>query len=147
MMREPSALIGFADSGAHIRNMAFYSFPLRMLRVVRDAERSGRPVMPLARAVHRLTGEIAGWLGVEAGTLRAGDRADVVVVDPSALDDRLDRYHEAPMEGLVGLVRMVNRSDGAVKAVIVNGRKAFADGAFAEDLGRGAGYGQFLPAR
>ncbi|MCC6806633.1 MAG: amidohydrolase family protein [Deltaproteobacteria bacterium] len=63
------------------------------------------------------------------------------------LDDRLDRYHEAPMEGLVGLVRMVNRSDGAVKAVIVNGRKAFADGAFAEDLGRGAGYGQFLPAR
>jgi len=32
LVSEPAALIGFADSGAHIRNMAFYSFPLRTLR-------------------------------------------------------------------------------------------------------------------
>ncbi len=147
MMREPAALIGFADSGAHIRNMAFYSFPLRMLKVVRDAERAGRPVMPIERAVWRLTGELGQWLGVDAGTLRAGGRADVAVIDPTALDERLDAYHEAPMENLGGLQRMVNRSDGAVRAVVVGGRVAFAGGAFDPALGRERGFGEFLPAR
>jgi N-acyl-D-glutamate deacylase len=147
MMRDPAALIGFADSGAHIRNMAFYSFPLRMLRLVRDADRAGRPIMPMERAVWRLTGELADWLGVDAGHLRPGDRADVVVVDPAALDERLDAYHEAPMENLGGLRRMVNRSDGAVRAVLVGGRVAFAGGAFDAALGRTRGFGSFLPAR
>jgi N-acyl-D-aspartate/D-glutamate deacylase len=90
LVTEPSALIGFADSGAHIRNMAFYSFPLRMLRFVRDRARAGKPVMPIEKAVWRLSGEIADWLGVDAGHLRAGDRADLVVIDPEALDGRLD---------------------------------------------------------
>ena len=147
MMRDPAALIGFADSGAHIRNMAFYSFPLRMLRLVRDAERAGRAIMPMERAVWRLTGELADWLGVDAGHLRPGDRADVVVVDPAALDERLDAYHEAPMENLGGLQRMVNRSDGAVRAVLVGGRVAFAGGAFDAALGRTRCFGSFLPAR
>jgi N-acyl-D-glutamate deacylase len=146
LIREPATLIGFADSGAHIRNMAFYSFPLRMLKLVRDAERAGRPIMPVEKAVWRLTGEIAGWLGVEAGRLRAGDRADVTVLDPTALDERLAAYHEAPMAGLPGLVRMVNRSDGVVRAVLVNGRIAFQDGAFAPGLGTERGFGRFLPA-
>jgi N-acyl-D-aspartate/D-glutamate deacylase len=146
MMREPTAIIGFADSGAHIRNMAFYSFPLRMLRHVRDCERAGRPVMPIEKAVWRLTGEIADWLDVDAGHLGPGDRADVVVIDPEALDARLDAYHEATMENLGGLVRMVNRSDGVVQTVLVNGRVAWDAGAFAADLGRARGFGQFLPA-
>ncbi|HEX8953486.1 MAG TPA: amidohydrolase family protein [Polyangia bacterium] len=147
MVQESSALIGFADSGAHIRNMAFYSFPLRMLRLVRDAERAGRPVMPIERAVWRLTGELGDWLGVDAGRLRVGDRADVAVIDPAALDERLDAYHEAPMENLGELSRMVNRSDGAVRAVVVGGRVAFAGGAFDAALGRERGFGAFLPAR
>lgn len=140
MMRQDCALMGFADSGAHLRNMAFYSFPLRMLRFVRD-----RGTMPIERAVHRLTGEIAEWLEVDAGHLRVGDRADLVVVDPANLDARLDAYHEAPAEGL-GLVRMVNRSDGAVRAVLVNGRTAFAGGRISEALGREKGFGRFLAA-
>jgi N-acyl-D-aspartate/D-glutamate deacylase len=95
--------------------------------------------------VWRLTGEIGGWLGVDAGTLRPGDRADVAVIDPAALDERLSAYHEAPMEGL-GLSRMVNRSDGAVRAVLINGRVAFAGGAFDGALGRETGFGRVLPA-
>jgi N-acyl-D-aspartate/D-glutamate deacylase len=78
MIADPGALVGFADSGAHIRNMAFYSFPLRMLRHVVE-----RQTMPLERAVWRLTGELGDWLGVEAGHLRVGDRADLVVIDPA----------------------------------------------------------------
>jgi N-acyl-D-aspartate/D-glutamate deacylase len=144
MISEPAALIGFADSGAHIRNMAFYSFPLRMLKLVRDAELRGAPFMPIERAVHRLTGEIGAWLGIDAGFLREGDRADLVVVDPSALDARLDAYHVAPMDGLGGLVRMVNRSDGVVDAVLVNGRVAFSGGALDARVGTRGGFGRFL---
>jgi N-acyl-D-glutamate deacylase len=142
MVNEEAALIGFADSGAHIRNMAFYSFPLRMLRLVKEDP----SVMPLERAVWRLTGEIADWLGIDAGHLRAGDRADLVVVDPAGLDARLDAYHEAPMEGFDGLVRMVNRSDGAVDAVLIGGRVAMRGGELQPELGREHGFGQFLPA-
>jgi N-acyl-D-aspartate/D-glutamate deacylase len=141
LMNEPAALIGFADSGAHIRNMAFYSFPLRMLRHAKE-----RGAMPIERAVWRLTGEIADWLGVDAGHLRLGDRADLVVVDPAALDDRLDAYHEARMDGFGDLMRMVNRSDGVVDTVFVNGRVAFARGAPVAALGREGGFGTFLPA-
>jgi len=147
MINEPAALIGFADSGAHLRNMAFYSFPLRMLKMVRDAELAGRPIMSIERAVHRLTGEIGEWMDIDAGRLRAGDRADLVVVDPTALDGRLDVYHEAPIAELGGLVRMVNRSDGAVRTVIVNGRIAFDGGAFDAGLGKQTGFGTFLAAR
>lgn len=146
MMNEPAALIGFADSGAHIRNMAFYSYPLRMLRFVRDRELRGTPVMTVERAVHRLTGEIADWLGVDGGHLRLGDPADVVIVNPDALDARLDAYHEAKMENFGELVRMVNRSDGAVRSVLINGRVAFDGTALAPELGRSTGFGRFLPA-
>jgi N-acyl-D-aspartate/D-glutamate deacylase len=146
MVNEPAALIGFADSGAHIRNMAFYSYALRMLRFVRNRDRDGKPVMPLEKAVWRLTGEPAAWLGVAAGHLRVGDRADVVVIDPAALDERLDAYHEARMDGFGELTRMVNRSDGAVQTVLINGRVAFADGAVVPELGQETGFGAFLPA-
>ncbi|HEY8086587.1 MAG TPA: amidohydrolase family protein, partial [Polyangiaceae bacterium] len=146
MINEPAAIVGFSDAGAHIRNMAFYSFPLRMLAQVRDAERAGRPILPLEKAVWRLTGELAEWFDVDAGHLRVGDRADLVVIDPEALDARLDAYHEAPMEGLDGLVRMVNRSDGTVRTVLVNGRVAFEGGEVQPALGKERGFGQFLPA-
>ena len=141
MINEPSALIGFADSGAHIRNMAFYSFPLRMLKLVQE-----RNIMPMERAIRRLTGEIADWFSIDAGYLRKGDRADLVVLDPAALDARLDAYHEAPMEGFKDLRRMVNRSDGVVRQVFIRGQLAFDQGTFAEGLGKRCEFGQFLPA-
>ena len=146
LVTEPAALIGFADSGAHIRNMAFYSFPLQMLRLVRDRARAGAPVMPIEKAVWRLTGELGDWLGVDAGHLRVGDRADLVVIDPEALDERLAVYHEAKMDGFGDLMRMVNRSDGVVSSVLINGRVAFIDGACVPELGHALGFGRFLPA-
>ncbi len=146
MVKEPAALLGFADSGAHIRNMAFYNAPLRMLKLVRDAELAGAPVMPIEKAVWRLTGEIADWLNVDAGSLGIGRRADVVIVDPVGLDDGLATYHEAPMAGFGDLVRMVNRSDRAVAGVVVNGRVAYHGNAFVPAFGKERGFGQFLPA-
>ena len=53
--------------------MAFYDFPLHLLRLVRDRSLAGEPVMSLGRAVHRVTGELADYLGIDAGHL-AGRR-------------------------------------------------------------------------
>ena len=145
LVAEPSTLIGFADSGAHIRNMAFYNFALRLLKLVRDGEQRGQPVMPLEQAVWRVTGELGQWFGVDAGTLQLDRRADVVVVDPTRLDDSLSQYHEAPMEAFGGLQRMVNRGD-AVRAVLINGQLAFDGKEFNEQLGQQRGFGQFLRA-
>ncbi|OBG86342.1 hypothetical protein A5699_02405 [Mycobacterium sp. E802] len=120
--------MGFSDAGAHMRNMAFYNFGLRLLRHVRDAQRSGEAFISTERAVHRLTGELADWYRLDAGHLRVGDWADVVIVDPDRLDAALDGYHEAAADAFQGLRRMVNRNDDAVTAVLVAGRTVFAGG-------------------
>lgn len=146
IIADRGALIGFADSGAHIRNMAFYNSPLRMLRLVRDAELRGEPIMPVEKAVWRLTGELADWYGIEAGHLRLGDRADIVVINPAALDERLEGYHEAPMAGLGAIERLVNRNDAAVDAVLINGRLAWRDGKIENGVGSETGFGRFLAA-
>jgi N-acyl-D-aspartate/D-glutamate deacylase len=120
--------MGFSDAGAHLRNMAFYNCGLRLLRHVRDAQRQGQEFMSVERAVHRLTGELADWYHLDAGHLRIGDWADIVVIDPARLDSSLDGYHEAQIDAFGGLERMVNRNDATVKAVMVAGRTVFVDG-------------------
>lgn len=120
--------MGFSDAGAHLRNMAFYNCGLRLLRHVRDAQLAGREFMTLERAVHRLTGELADWYHLDAGHLRIGDWADLVIIDPERLDETLDEYHEAPVEAYGGLKRMVNRNDATVTTVMVAGRAVIADG-------------------
>ncbi|MCC3329400.1 N-acyl-D-amino-acid deacylase family protein [Nocardia abscessus] len=132
---DPGVQLGFSDAGAHLRNMAFYNFGLRFLRRVRDAAEAGRPFLSVERAVHRLTGELADWYGLDAGHLRVGDRADVVILDPDRLDDSLDAYHESPIAPFDNLPRMVNRNDDTVTAVFVGGVPVFGEGAPAPVLG------------
>ncbi|HVE82008.1 MAG TPA: amidohydrolase family protein [Myxococcales bacterium] len=147
IVTHPDVLIGFSDAGAHLRNMAHYNFPLRMLRLVREAEKRGVPLMPAEQAVHRLTGEIAGWFGMDAGTLQVGKRADVVVLDPDRLAGELDRPAEKPMENFDGLVRLVSPNCGAVRTVLINGKPAVWEGEISPALGRERGFGTVLRAR
>jgi N-acyl-D-aspartate/D-glutamate deacylase len=115
--------------------MAFYNFGLRLLRHVRDEQRAGREFLTVEQAVHRLTGELADFYDIDAGHLRVGDRADLVVLNPSALDERLEEYHESPVAAFGGLPRMVNRNDGAVDAVLVGGVTVVRDGVPMETVG------------
>lgn len=145
VIAHPDTLISFADSGAHLRNMAFYNFPLRMLKRVRDAERAGRPFLTTGQAVRRLTGELADWFGLDAGYVREGGRADLVVVDPERLDDRVEGIHVAPFPELGGFERLVNRGDAA-RSVMIGGVEVARDGAPLAELGRQR-TGTFLEAR
>ena len=127
--------MGFSDAGAHLRNMAFYNFGLRLLRHVRDAHKRGQPFLSTERAVHRLTGELADWYGIDAGHLRIGDRADLLLLNPDHLDERLDGYAESPVPQYDNLPRMVNRNDDAVDLVMVGGRAVVRHGVPTEVLG------------
>jgi N-acyl-D-aspartate/D-glutamate deacylase len=138
--------MGFADSGAHLRNMAFYNYPVRLLKRVVEAERAGRPFLTPEHAVHRLTGELAEWFDLDAGTLRVGDRADIAIIDPKHLDASVDGYHEAPAHAYGGLSRMVNRNDKTVTATLIAGNVVFREGEFAERYGSAARTGRFLRA-
>jgi N-acyl-D-glutamate deacylase len=146
IVQDPGAILSFSDAGAHIRNMAFYNFPLRMLKLVNDAITERRPFMSVERAVWRLTGELGDWFGIDAGRLRLGDRADIAIINPAGLDASTAAYAEAPMPEFGGIARMVNRNDAAVTATVINGRIAWRDGVFADDFGIEPGYGRYLRA-
>ncbi|MDP1823676.1 MAG: amidohydrolase family protein [Archangium sp.] len=145
IVSHPDVLIGFSDAGAHLRNMAHYNFPLRLLRLVNEANKRGEPFMTVERAVHRVSGEIADWLGLDAGRLAVGKRADLVVVDPEKLGAQLDGAVEAPMSFFAGYQRLVNRNDGAVQCVLINGHEAVRDGELTAELGH-ARFGEVLRA-
>ncbi|WP_067687765.1 N-acyl-D-amino-acid deacylase family protein [Nocardia jejuensis] len=142
---DPSVQLGFSDAGAHLRNMAFYNFGLRLLKRVHRAQRAGTPFMTVEHAVHRLSGELADWYDLDAGHLRVGDRADVLVLDPERLDESLEDYAENPIPEFDGLSRMVNRNDATVTAVLVNGEYVFGLGEKAPGLGSERS-GEFLRA-
>lgn len=150
LAKEGSVHMGFSDAGAHLRNMAFYNFSLRMLKRVRDAHRAGAPFMSIEHAVHRLTGELAEWFGIDAGRLRKGDRADFVVIDPAGLNESVDGYHEEAVPFYGGLRRMVNRNDDAVVATGVGGVVVFGGShskcQFRDGYGQSVRSGRYLRA-
>ena len=146
LARTPGVTIGFSDAGAHLRNMAFYNFGVRLLERVYQAQRAGTPFLTTEEAVHKLTGELADFYRLDAGRLEVGRRADVVVMDPSGLDGESLEYHEEAMPELGGIRRMVNRNDRAVAATIIGGRVVWQDGEFAPGYGAEFAAGRFLPA-
>jgi N-acyl-D-aspartate/D-glutamate deacylase len=146
MVCNPNTLITFSDAGAHLRNMAFYNLPLRLLKLVQESHGEGRPIMPIEQAIHRLTGEQADWLGIDAGRIREGDRADIVVLDPRGLQQDLERENWDTMQGF-DIPRMVCRNPGCVSHVLINGRLAVDDEQVVPELGKAQGFGRFLAAR
>ncbi len=138
--------IGFSDAGAHLRNMAFYNFGIRLLNRVHQAQSKDKPFMTVEKAVFKLTGELGEFYGIDAGRIAVGDRADIVVVDPAGLSDAVDDYHEALMPEFGNMSRMVNRNDSAVSATLVTGEVVFRRGEFVEGYGRTLGTGRFLRA-
>jgi N-acyl-D-aspartate/D-glutamate deacylase len=146
MVKDKKSLITFSDAGAHIRNMAFYNLPLRMLKLVNESIEEDKPMMTMEKAIWRMTGDQANWFGVDAGRIKVGDRADVVVLDPKGFDQNLEDVHWAEMANF-GLQRLVNRNPGLVKHVMINGKLAVDNEQLVPELGKEAGYGTFLAAK
>jgi len=145
MVKDKKSLITFSDAGAHIRNMAFYNLPLRMLKLVKESVDEGKPVMSMEKAIWRMTGDQADWFNVDAGKIRVGDRADMLVIDPAGFHQNLEEVSWGEMENF-GLQRLVNRNPGIVETVLINGKLAVEDGEVVPELGKNMGYGAFIPA-
>ncbi len=70
----------------------------------------------------------------------------MVLIDPAALRAaQVGAYAEARFDELGGLLRVVNRNDGVVKTVIINGNIAFENDVPAGGLGSAPDFGRFLP--
>ena len=141
---DENGVIGFADSGAHINNMAFYNMPIRFLRYVQWSHEQGDPIMSYEKAIWRLTKENADFFNLDAGHITVGKRADITILDPNALSDDVHEYHNADF--LEGCERLVNRNDEVVKIVMINGKIAWDNGSYTVDYGKER-FGQFLEAQ
>lgn len=125
----PQFLPGFADSGAHLTNMAFYDVNLRALQIAAD-EKGEAGVAYMTR---RLTRDPADFFGIDTGRIEIGDQADITLIDP----EKLRRYDaeantQRVYREVLGHDQLVNRSDGVVAHVLVAGEAVFSGVAFTD---------------
>jgi N-acyl-D-aspartate/D-glutamate deacylase len=114
-------LPGFNDSGAHITNMAFFDSNLMSLKLAKE---QGEDVV--AKVVKRLTKDPADTFGLDAGSLAIGARADMVLINPEALDGwEPDQTRELIYREIFEHEQMVNRPSGIVGSVYVAGELAW----------------------
>ncbi len=132
LLMDPQILPGFADSGAHLTNMAFYDANLRALQIA-QRESTGQ----VAYTVRRLTREPAEFFGIDAGRIDPGAPADLTLLDPEALrayrsEEHVQNIYREAFEHH----QLVNRSEGVVSLVVVGGHVAFEHQALTERLNR-----------
>jgi N-acyl-D-aspartate/D-glutamate deacylase len=115
--------LGLSDAGAHVDQLCDAPLPTDLLgRWVRE-----RQLMPLERAVRKLTGEPADMFGFNRrGYLREGYWADVCVFDPETVDPGpTQRVRDFPADG----ERLTAEEPSGVRHVLVNGTPIRVDGA------------------
>ncbi len=80
--RDPRAIVGASDAGAHLDMIDSFSYCTTMLaRAVRE-----RDMMPLEEAVHHLTARPAALYGlIDRGQLTPGYLADITIIDPATI--------------------------------------------------------------
>ena len=126
------ALPGFNDSGAHITNMAFFDSNLMSLKLAKERDEA-----TVAHMVKRLTSEPAEIFGLDVGSLEIGAQADMVLINPDALDGwQPDQTRKLEYREIFGHEQMVNRPEGIVDSVYINGVVAWKDGAAQAALGQ-----------
>jgi N-acyl-D-amino-acid deacylase len=122
LLPRDNVLLGLADSGAHVSQLCDACFATDLLgNWVRDRE-----VMPLERAVHKLTAEPAAVYGLDdRGTVEVGKVADLCVFDPATIaPGPLRRIRDFPADG----ERLTADAPVGVTHVLVNGQPIREDG-------------------
>ncbi|MDZ7629529.1 MAG: amidohydrolase family protein [Parvularculaceae bacterium] len=120
-------LPGFADSGAHLTNLAFYDVNLRALKIAMEAKgEEGAAFM-----VKRLTRDAAEVFGLDAGSIEVGAQADLVLIDPKALALHDGEANTTRIwRDTLANDQLVCRSDGVVRAVFIRGEEVWDGAAF-----------------
>src|SRR5262245_26300637 len=132
LMSEEFILPGFTDAGAHVQSLGYYDGAISLLK---QAVATG--FMTVERAVSRVTGEPARWFRLNAGVLKEGAKADLLLINPDHLRAPISEQVEIRDQSLDGAIRMVKRgSERIIEAVYINGRLAVRNGEPAESLGQ-----------
>jgi N-acyl-D-aspartate/D-glutamate deacylase len=114
-------LIGGSDAGAHLDRMCGAPYTTQFLA---DALR-GRRLVSFERAVELITRAPAAMFGLrERGQVRAGYRADLVVLDPS----KVGATDASLVNDLPGRTARLFAGAVGIERVLVNGRTIVADG-------------------
>jgi N-acyl-D-aspartate/D-glutamate deacylase len=122
LLPRDNVLLGLADSGAHVSQLCDACFSTDLLgNWVRD-----RAVMPMERAIHKLTGEPAQVYGLaDRGTVTVGKTADLCVFDPGTIaPGPLRRIRDFPANG----ERLTADAPVGVTHTLVNGVPIRVDG-------------------
>jgi N-acyl-D-aspartate/D-glutamate deacylase len=122
LLPRDNVLLGLADSGAHVSQLCDACFATDLLgNWVRE-----RSVMPVERAVHKLTGEPAAVYGFsDRGIIATGKAADICVFDPDTVaPGPLRRVFDFPQDG----ERLTADAPVGVSHVLVNGVLIRANG-------------------
>ena len=119
--RDPRAMVGGSDAGAHLDRMCGSNYPTAFLA---DCLR-GRRLVPVEAAVHMLTGQPAQLFGLRRRGLVAEDyAADLFIFDPATVGSEPARLvHDLPGDA----PRLIAASVGVVR-VMVNGVETVRDG-------------------
>jgi N-acyl-D-aspartate/D-glutamate deacylase len=122
LIQQEQMAMGLSDAGAHVGMLCDAPLPTDLLgNWVRE-----RGVLPLEKAVHKLTGEPAGLFRLEdRGVLRPGAHADVCVFDPSEVGPgKIRRVQDFP----AGADRLTADTPTGIRHVLVNGTPITQDG-------------------
>src|SRR4051794_36217439 len=80
--RDPRAVVGGSDAGAHLDMIDSFSYATTLI----GRTTVTRSLLPIEEAVYYLTGSPAAFYGLQdRGTLAAGKAADVVIFDPKTI--------------------------------------------------------------
>ena len=112
--RDPRAIVGASDAGAHLDMIDSFSYATTLIaRTTVD-----RSLIPLEEAVHYLTGSPAALYGLKGrGVLASGNAADIVVFDPTRIGPG-EVFTKFDLPGGAG--RVYGEADG-IAHVLVNG--------------------------
>jgi N-acyl-D-amino-acid deacylase len=117
MMRHPMTALGGSDAGAHLRQIVDASVHTYMLKEwVRDRAAGDPHHLPLELVVRKLTHDGAELFGLaDRGTLEAGKKADVNLIDFARLDlDHPVMVHDMP----AGMPRLMQTAKGYVATLV-----------------------------
>ncbi|MEX2254731.1 MAG: amidohydrolase family protein [Acidimicrobiia bacterium] len=118
--RDPRAIVGASDAGAHLDMLSTFNYSTAMLRACREHD-----LMPLEEAVSLLTDRQARLYGIkERGRIEDGWHADFVVFDPETVaPGPIVWRNDLP----AGAGRLYGEAEG-IAHVIVNGVEIVRDG-------------------
>ena len=119
--RDPRAIVGASDAGAHLDMIDSFSYATTLIaRTTVD-----RSLIALEEAVHYLTGSPAALYGLRGrGVLAAGNAADIVVFDPTRIGPG-EVFTKFDLPGGAG--RVYGEANG-IAHVLVNGVPCVHDG-------------------